>query len=48
MYQVLYYLKGQPCDIKKGFLTRQLAWAWVESQLENIDWYRIEKQQCNN
>jgi hypothetical protein len=44
MYQVLFYLKDKPCDIKKGFPTREAAWRWVESRLDDIDWYKIEAE----
>lgn len=42
MFQVLYYPIGDSCKIKTGFSSRESAWAWVESQLANIDWYKIE------
>jgi len=44
MYQVLYYPKNESCQIIKGFPTREKAWAWVQANFENIDWYKIEKQ----
>lgn len=36
MYQVLFYLKDQPCDIIKGFPTREAAWRWVESRMVSL------------
>ena len=43
MYRVLYYPKGDSCQIIDGFSTREMAWEWVRERLKNIDWYSIEE-----
>ncbi len=42
MFQILYYPKEKPCEIIKGFKTREAAWNWVKERLHDIDWYKIE------
>ena len=43
MYRVLYYPKNESCQMLGGFPSRDAAWRWVEANLANIDWYKIEE-----
>lgn len=41
MYTVIYYHIGKVREYKQGFPTRGAAWRWVESIINEIDYYQI-------